>query len=246
MMALDILREQRYKSAAFHTRRTMEKNNMIKLHGFAVSNYFNMAKLALLEKGVDFEMVNVHGSQDEAFLAISPRGKVPVLETEQGFLNETNVILEYIEETQGGKPLLPSDPYERGYVRALAKEIELYIELPARSCYMEVFFGGKVEQAVKDKAKADLLGGIATLKRHAKFSPYVAGSEMTIADIMFLFSIDLASAVAGKLFAIDLLAELPEAKALLAELAKNLNVQKIEADKNTEMAAFIAAAKARK
>ena len=32
-----------------------------------------MVKLALLEKGADFEMVHVHGSQDEAFLAISPR-----------------------------------------------------------------------------------------------------------------------------------------------------------------------------
>ena len=97
---------------------------MIRLHGFAASNYFNMAKLALLEKGVDFEINNVHGSQDPAFLAMSPRGKVPVLETDKGFLNETNVILEYIEETQGGKPLLPSDPYERGVVRALTGDGE--------------------------------------------------------------------------------------------------------------------------
>ena len=133
---------------------------MIRLHGFAASNYFNMAKLALLEKGVEFEVVNVHGSQDPDFLAKSPRGKVPVLETAQGFLNETNVILEYIEETQGGKSLLPSDPYERGVVRALTKEIELYIELPARSCFMEVFFGGKVDQAIKDKARVELLAGV--------------------------------------------------------------------------------------
>ena len=52
--------------------------------------------------------------------------------------------------------------------------------------------------------------------------------------------------LAGKLFGVDLLADLPEAKALLAELAKNPNVQKIEEAKNAEMAAFIAAAKARK
>ena len=154
---------------------------MLKLHGFAVSNYFNMVKLALLEKGVDFEVNVVHPSQDEAFLAISPRGKVPALETEHGLVSETNVILEYIEETQGGKALLPKDAFERATVRALTKEIELYIELPARSCYAEVFFGGKVDQQVKDKAKADLLAGIASLKRHAKFAPYVAGSEMTIA-----------------------------------------------------------------
>ena len=71
----------------------------------------------------------------------------------------------------------PSDPYERGVVRALTKEIELYIELPARSCFMEVFFGGKVDQAIKDKARVELLAGVATLARHARFAPYVAGQR---------------------------------------------------------------------
>ena len=30
---------------------------MLKLYGFAVSNYYNMVKLALLEKGLSFEEV---------------------------------------------------------------------------------------------------------------------------------------------------------------------------------------------
>src|SRR5690554_7676372 len=64
---------------------------MLRLHGFAVSNYFNMVKLALLEKGIPFEINTVRGNQSPEFLAISPRGKVPCLETEQGFINETNV-----------------------------------------------------------------------------------------------------------------------------------------------------------
>ena len=219
---------------------------MLRLHGFNVSNYFNMVKLALMEKGVEFEVNNVHPSQDVSFLAISPRGKVPCLETEQGFISETNVILEYLEDTQQGKPLLPQDPFRRAEVRALTKEIELYIELPARTCYPEVFFGGKVDQVVKDKAKADLLGGVAALKRHGKFGPYVAGEEMTIADLMFLFSIDLASAVAKKLFGMDLLEDFPQAKELLNTLRQNPNVQQIEADKKEEMAMFLSRARDRK
>ena len=214
---------------------------MLRLHGFAVSNYFNMVKLALLEKGIPFEINTVRGSQTPEFLAISPRGKVPCLETEHGFISETNIILEYIEETQGGKALLPSDPYQRAQVRALAKEIELYIELPARSCYPEVFFGGKVDQTIKDKARDELLGGVAALRRHARFAPYVAGSDMSIADLMFLYSIDLATVVARKLFGVDLLGDWPEAQALLKQLSQNPHVQQIEADKNAEMAAFIAA-----
>lgn len=219
---------------------------MLTLHGFNVSNYFNMVKLALLEKGLEFKVNTVHPSQDEAFLKISPRGKVPCLETDHGCFSETNVILEYLEETQGGKPLLPKDPFERANVRALTKEIELYIELPARMCYPEVFFGGKVDQAIKDKAKADLLGGVAALKRHGKFAPYVAGSDMTIADLMFLYSIDLASIVAKKAFGMDLLADFPEAKKLLELLNQNPHVQQIDADKKAEMAAFVAAAQAKR
>src|SRR5690606_3137837 len=61
--------------------------------GFAVSNYFNMVKLALLEKGIPFEINTVRGNQSPEFLANRPRGKVPCLETQQGFINETNVIL---------------------------------------------------------------------------------------------------------------------------------------------------------
>src|SRR5690606_41763202 len=86
---------------------------MLRLHGFAVSNYFNMAKLALLEKGADFEINTVHSSQDAEVLAKSPRGKVPFLETEQGFISETNVILEYIEGPRAARRCLPGLPSVR-------------------------------------------------------------------------------------------------------------------------------------
>jgi glutathione S-transferase len=79
------------------------------------------------------------------------------------------------------------------------KEIELYIELPGRSCCAEVFFGGKVPEAIKSKAREDLLAGFATLKRHARFAPFVAGETFTLADIVFLYSVDLAAAVRARL-----------------------------------------------
>lgn len=212
---------------------------MLKLYGFAVSNYFNMVRLALLEKQLPYEIVNVLGRQDEAFKSLSPRGKVPCLVTPQGAISETSVILEYIEETQSGRPLLPADPFERAQVRALMREIELYIELPARACYPEVFFGGKVDPAIKHKARDELLGGIDALKRHGRFEPYVAGEQFTLADLYFLYSVDLAVVVAAKLFDTDVLADWPQARALFELLRSNPHVQKIEEDKKQEMAAFL-------
>ena len=61
---------------------------MLRLHGFGRSNYYNMAKMCLLEKGLEFEEVNAPPSQEPDFLAISPMGKVPCLETEHGYLSE--------------------------------------------------------------------------------------------------------------------------------------------------------------
>ncbi|HEF4759052.1 TPA: glutathione S-transferase family protein [Pseudomonas putida] len=218
---------------------------MLKLYGFAASNYFNMVKLALLEKGVPFQTVPFHGCQNPQILAVSPRGKIPVLETGQGFLSETDAILDFIEETQPGIALLPADPFARASVRALAKEIELYIELPARLCYVEVFFGGRpTPEALKAKAERDLIKGFAALKHRARFAPYVAGERFTLADLYFLYSVDLAVGVGKRLFDIDFLSDMSGAKALLERLAENPNVQSVAADREAEAPAFLERVKA--
>ncbi len=212
---------------------------MLKLHGFAVSNYYNMVKLALLEKGLPFEEVLFFGGQAPQALAVSPRGKVPVLETEHGFLSETGVILDYIEQTQPGKALLPADAFGQAKVRELLREIELYIELPARTCYAEAFFGAAVEPLIKERARADLLAGFTTLKRNGKFAPYVAGEQLTIADLMFCFSVDLACLVGKKVLNIDFLEDFPQARALLDKLRENPHMARIVADKDAAMPAFL-------
>lgn len=219
---------------------------MLKLYGFSVSNYYNMVKLALLEKGLPFEEVPFYAGQTPEALAVSPRGKVPVLGVKQGFINETSVILEYLEQTQEGPALLPADPFARAQALALCREIELYIELPARACYAEAFFGMTVPEAIKEKSRAELLLGVGTLGRHAKFAPYVAGESFTLADLYFMYSLNLACGVGEKLFGLDLLAQLPKAKALLARLNEMPNAQKVEADRQAAMPAFMAMIAAKK
>ena len=218
---------------------------MFKLHGFPVSNYTNMVEFALLEKGIPYEYVLTMPSQSPEFLAVSPRGKVPVLVTPAGPVNETDAILEYLEDFGQGRPLLPKDPYARAHVRTLMREIELYIDWPARSCFAEAFFGGKVADAIKAKAKDDLVAGFATLKRHGRFSPYVAGGEFTLADIVFLYCVDLGARVGQVMFGLDLLADFDGARALFARLNENPHVQAIGKRREAGMAQFIAAAQAR-
>ncbi len=203
---------------------------MLKLYGFTVSNYFNMVKMALLEKDIDFEFVDTKPTQEGDYLAKSPMGKVPCLETSEGFISETDVIFDYLEDLGQGQALMPASAYEKAKVRELIKQLELYIELPARTCFAEAFFGGTVSEETKDKARASLKKGVECIKRTGKFSPYIAGDTFTYADIMFMYSVSLAGACAKRVLGMDLLEDLPEAKALSELLASRASAQKVAAD----------------
>ena len=61
---------------------------MLQLHGFSSSNYYNLVKLALLEKQIPFEEKLVYTGAGESYradyLEQSPIGKVPCLQTAEG------------------------------------------------------------------------------------------------------------------------------------------------------------------
>ena len=204
---------------------------MLTLYGFDVSNYFNMIKLALAIKGIEYKTVTLYPNQSAEYLSKSPMGKVPALETEQGILTETNVILEYIEDTYPDKPLYPGNTFEKAKIRELVKMAELYLELPARRCHPEVFFGQTVNELTKKETKRALCKGIEGMARYAQFSPYLAGEQLSAADIVFLYSVDLASVVADKSFGLDLLDMAPGAKQLMTLLNQREDVIKIAEDR---------------
>ncbi len=202
----------------------------IKLYGFPVSNYYNMVKAVLIEKGMEYEEVLVKPNQESDYLARSPMGKVPAIETEQGFLTETGVIIDYLDELGEGPSFYPSDAYARAKVQEIIRYLELYIELPARKLYGDVFFGRPASDDEKIAAKAALEKGFKALARITKFEPYIAGSELTYADFYFRFSFNLATLVCKKALDWDALGEHPKAKELMSLLDQRDSIIKVVAD----------------
>jgi len=96
---------------------------VLKLISHKLCPYVQRAVIALTEKGVAFERIDIDlANKPDWFLKISPLGKVPVLvvPSAQGevALFESNVICEYIEDTQGGPSLHPDDALLRAQHRA--------------------------------------------------------------------------------------------------------------------------------
>jgi glutathione S-transferase len=218
---------------------------MLRLHGFAVSNYYNMVRMALIEKGAAFELVEVYPSQDASFLARSPLGKVPCLETPHGFISETSVMLDYIEDVLPQPAFYPGDAFQRAQVRQAIKMMELYVELPARRLYPGVFFGGSNPETTVAEVEPVLRKGMAGLATLLRCEPFLMGGQMTHADFFAVHTFSLASGVAQKVYGWDLLAEVPGLKDSLAMLNARESARLISGDMKAAMAAFQAYIRAR-
>jgi glutathione S-transferase len=203
---------------------------MLKLCGFAISNYHNKVKLALLEKGVEFEEVLVWADRSPGLMENSPLGKVPYIVTEQGALCESQAIIEYIEAAYPQVPLLPADPFAAAKVRELIVFMELHLELVARELYAEAFFGGKVSDEAKARVLKLLTRNAKAFGRLAKFGPYIAGAEFTMADCVALAHLPLVTLMTKIVFGEDVLAEFP-VKEYTRMLGERATVQKVLADR---------------
>lgn len=202
---------------------------MIKLYGMPLSNYYNMAKAGLLEKGIEFEEVSAPPSQEDDYLAKSPMGKVPFIEIDGQFLTESIPILEYLEELPDGGSWLPGNAFERAKIRELAQAIELNIELVARRG-IAAAFGRDVSDEIKKGLSRDLPKGCAAVARLTKFSPWIAGDQFTYADLVGYFSLGLANRLATMNVEIDLFELIPGASDWFARVGELDSVQRVLAD----------------
>lgn len=202
----------------------------MKLHGFPISNYYNMVKMVLLEKGMDFEEVLARPTQETGYLSKSPMGKVPCLETEQGFLTETSVIIDYLDELGVGPSFYPYDAFERAKVREVMRYLELYIELPARRLYGDAFFNSPAPDELKHDVRKALERGFAALSRILKEGTYVCGEQLTYADVYYYFTMSVVARLTKISLGWDTYNEIPGLRARMELLGQRDSIQRIRED----------------
>jgi glutathione S-transferase len=215
---------------------------MLTLHGSPISNYYNKAKLALLEKGISFveAKVGVPGgsTKDEAVLQASPLGKIPYITTGQGALCESQAILDYLEARWPQPPLLPADPFAAAKVRELTTFIDWHLEIVARQLYGQAFFGAPaLPDDQREAIRQQLTRNIAAFQRLARFSPYVAGDTFTQADCAAFVSLGLIGMASKAVYGDDLLlAAGVDYKPYLKLVGERASAQQVVADRKAAQA----------
>jgi glutathione S-transferase len=103
----------------------------MRLYSGPLSLFSRKVEIALHEKRIDFERVEVAFTQTEGYrpkhpdvIAANPKGQVPVLVDGDLTLFDSTVILEYLEDAYPIPPLYPADP--KG--KARCRLVELYAD----------------------------------------------------------------------------------------------------------------------
>jgi len=142
--------------------------------------------LGLVAKGIDFTLHVLDGSKKEhkspSFLALNPRGRVPVLRSGEFVLTESLAILSYLERAHPEPPLFGTSPQEHARIWQLVSEGASDLTDASAKLLRPVFAG--VDDAngdVRDAAQP-VREELSRLERLLDRHDFLASSRMTAAD----------------------------------------------------------------
>jgi glutathione S-transferase len=130
---------------------------MVTIYEHPLSPYAQKVKIALREKGVDFEVALPGGlgagGAGGDFVAANPRAEVPVLVDDGVSVFDSTIILEYIEDNWQTPPLLPHGAAERARVRMIEEVMDTHYEA-INWALGEIDWFRRAEGEFADKLKA--------------------------------------------------------------------------------------------
>ncbi|MPZ75390.1 MAG: glutathione S-transferase family protein [Deltaproteobacteria bacterium] len=168
---------------------------MIKLYTFPPSTNSRKVRIALIEKGLEFERVNVDLTKREQkssdYLKLHPFGQIPALDDEGFILYDSTVINEYLEDEYPYPPLMPKDSEGRARARLMED---------FRDSHFNPYFVHLIQEIRKpegerdtqriENAKGEITKGFDRIEMELEGREYLANS-FSLADIAFMPNIDL-------------------------------------------------------
>lgn len=158
------------------------------LYGADYSVYVRIARMALTEKGVDYELVPLDIFADEGipawYLEHHPFGRIPAFEHDGFRLFETGAIARYIDEAFEGPALQPGDPRSRARMSQITGMLDAY-------AYRAMVWDVAVERLEKAAPDEELIAsGLSQAETVLKVltslkaqGSWLLGDQLTLADL---------------------------------------------------------------
>jgi len=164
---------------------------MLKLHYHPLSTYARRVRIALIEKGIPAELVEVdmpaRAHRSPAYLALNPYGRVPTLEEDGFILFESTAILDYLEATHPSPPLVPADARGRALVSMHMKLCDIQL---ARQTGVIIFPKrflpkDRWDEPAMAQAKKDIEKHLDIVDAQLKGKQYVVGDRYSLVEVCY-------------------------------------------------------------
>ncbi len=166
---------------------------MLTLYEHPLSPYAQKNKIALREKGLEFELAtpDAIGSGDTGgdFLKANPRGEVPALIDDGFAIFDSTIILEYLEDKWPSPPLLPTSAADRARVRMIEDVMDTHFEAINWGLGEVAYFKratGAESEAIFAKAAAQTQGYFAWLENQLGDADWFNGDHFGWGDLAII------------------------------------------------------------
>jgi glutathione S-transferase len=163
---------------------------MPKLHGVNLSPFVRKVRIALAEKGIEYEHEQVLPfGQTPEYFALSPLGKVPCYQDGDLTIPDSSVIIDYLERVAPNPPLYPTDPGQRARALWYEEYADTKLVNALSTVFFQRFVGPKfmqqeTDQAAVDAALNDEIPPILDyLEGELDSDGFLVGDHFSIADI---------------------------------------------------------------
>src|SRR5919197_4126711 len=164
---------------------------MLRLHYHPLSTYSRRVRMALIEKGIEAELVEVdmanRAHRRPEYLRLNPYGRVPTLEEDGFVLYESTAILEYLEATRPSPALVPPDARGRALVAMHVKLCDLQLTRQTGTIIFPKRFLPKErwdEQAMA-QAKKEIEKHLEILEAQLAGKTYMVGDRYGLVEVCY-------------------------------------------------------------
>jgi glutathione S-transferase len=164
---------------------------MLKLHYHPLSTFARRVRIALIEKGIPAELVEVdmpaRAHRSPAYLALNPYGRVPTLEEDGFVLYESTAILDYLEATHPSPPLVPADARGRALVSMHMKLCDIQLARQTGTIIFPKRFLPKDrwDEPAMAQAKKEIDKHLEILDAQLKGKQYVVGDRYSLVEVCY-------------------------------------------------------------
>ncbi|XP_057974315.1 glutathione S-transferase-like [Malania oleifera] len=169
----------------------------VKVYGPPMSTAASRVLACLLEKDVEFQLININMSKGEHksrdFLKLQPFGQVPAFQDDSISLFESRAICRYVSEkyaNKGNKGLYGTNPLEKASIEQWLEAEGQSFNPPSSVLVFQLAFAPRMklkqDPAAIEQNAAKLAKVLDVYDRRLRESRFLAGDEFSLADLSHL------------------------------------------------------------